>query len=90
MNRRDLTSLTVNIPQSLALEVTALAESMQLTPDLIAEQALALWIAREEEIHKLTLEALEDVDAGRVISHADMKAWVDSLGTDKTVPTPQA
>jgi predicted transcriptional regulator len=29
-----------------------------------------------------TLEALADVDAGRLIDDADMQAWADSLGTD--------
>lgn len=29
---------------------------------------------------RLTREALADVDAGRVIDHADVKTWTDSLG----------
>ena len=36
----------------------------------------------------MTLEALEDVDAGRVIDHQVIQAWADSLGTDKSLPSP--
>jgi len=35
--------------------------------------------ACEEERSRLTLEALADVDAGRVIDHQAVQAWADSL-----------
>ena len=37
--------------------------------------------AQEEERHRMTLEALDDVDAGRVIDHQAIQAWADGLGT---------
>ena len=43
------------------------------------KQALSAWIAQEEERRRLTLEALADVDAGRVIDHQAVQAWADSL-----------
>lgn len=33
----------------------------------------------DEEKHQLTLAGLADVDAGRTISHEEMKAWVRSM-----------
>lgn len=39
------------------------------------KQALAAWVDQEEERHRMTLEALADVDAGR-------------LSTDKPLPPP--
>ena len=33
-----------------------------------------------DELHRMTLEALEDVDAGRLIDHQAIQAWSDSLG----------
>ena len=36
----------------------------------------------------MTLQALADVDAGRVIAHQTIQAWADSLGTDKPPPPP--
>lgn len=37
------------------------------------------WIEQEEERRQLTLEALEDVDAGRLIDHQAVQAWAASL-----------
>ncbi|AZO42845.1 hypothetical protein EJ076_17950 [Mesorhizobium sp. M7D.F.Ca.US.005.01.1.1] len=34
---------------------------------------------QEEELRRLTLEALADVDAGRVIDHQTVQTWVDNL-----------
>jgi predicted transcriptional regulator len=43
----------------------------------------------EAERRKLTLEALCDVDAGRVVDHLEVKVWADSLATDEPVPVPR-
>jgi len=43
-----------------------------------------------EDPHKMTLEALADVDAGRVIDHQNVQAWADSLATDSPLPSPPA
>lgn len=36
----------------------------------------------------MTLEALEDLDAGLVIDHQAIQTWADSLGTEKPLPSP--
>ena len=38
----------------------------------------------------MTLQALDDVDAGRVIDHDAVRAWADSLATDRPLPPPAA
>ena len=38
----------------------------------------------------MTLEALADVDAGHAIDHQTVRAWADSLSTDKPLPPPVA
>ena len=45
--------------------------------------ALAAWIDQEEARRRLTLEAMADVDAGRVIDHQTVLAWANSLDTNK-------
>ena len=45
-------------------------------------------IDQEKERHAMMLEALADVDAGRVIDHDSIQAWADSLGTDNRLPPP--
>jgi len=42
----------------------------------------------QDERDRLTWEAIADVDAGRVIEHAAVQAWADSLGTDHELPLP--
>jgi hypothetical protein len=41
-----------------------------------------------EERHRMTLEALADVDAGRSVAHAAVQEWAQSLDTDKPLPLP--
>lgn len=48
---------------------------------------------REGERHRMTLEALADVDAGRLIDHRTILAWAESLSADgpgNSLPPPIA
>lgn len=40
----------------------------------------------EERRHRLTLEALADVDAGRLIADQMIKDWADTLTTESPLP----
>ena len=71
--------LTAHIPHSLAAKVDEIAARLDRSRGWIIKQALEAWIAQEEERRQLTLEALADVDAGRVIDHQAVQAWADSL-----------
>ena len=82
--------VTAHLPVGLADKLDALAARSERSRGWIVKQALAAWVDQEEERHKLTLEALESVDAGRVIDHQSVLAWVDSLGTDDPLPPPAA
>jgi predicted transcriptional regulator len=82
--------LTAHIPLALAEKVDAMAARLERSRGWVMKQALAAWVDQEEERYRLTLEALHDVDAGRVIDHQAVLAWADSLGTDKPLPSPSA
>jgi predicted transcriptional regulator len=73
----------------LAEKMDVLAERLERSRGWIVKQALANWVAEEEERRKLTLEALAQVDAGEVIDHDAVKAWAESLGTAKPLPPPR-
>jgi len=88
MNRRDMTSLTVRIPQPLAERISELSERSQTPVDSIVELAMSQWADREEKIYQMTLEGLADVDAGRVVDHSEIKAWIDSLDKENPLPAP--
>ena len=52
------------------------------------KQALSAWVEQEEYRYNLTLEALADVDSGRVIDQQALQAWADSLERDEPLPVP--
>jgi predicted transcriptional regulator len=80
--------LTAHVPLGLAEKVEAMAARLDRSRGWVMKQALAAWVDQEEERHRMTLEALEDVDALRVIDHQAIQAWADSLGTDEPLPSP--
>ncbi len=85
----DTKVLTAHVPLALAEQVDELAARLERSRGWIVKQALSAWIEQEEERHRLTLEALADVDAGHVIDHQAVQAWADSLGTKKPLPPPR-
>jgi len=80
--------LTARVPSDLAAKVDRIAARHDRSPGWVVEQALAAWIADEEARHRLTLEALADVDAGRVVDDRSVRAWAESLDSDDPAPLP--
>lgn len=80
--------LTAQVPLQLAEKVDAMASRLERSRGWVMNEALAAWVDQEEERHKMTLEALDDVAAGRVIGHQAIQAWADSLGTEKQLRPP--
>jgi predicted transcriptional regulator len=76
--------LTAHVPLPLAKELDRAAARMDRSRGWILTQALSEWLRVEEHRRQLTLEAMADVDAGRLIDHREIKAWVQSLGARKT------
>lgn len=89
MSRTETKVLTAHIPLPLAEKVDQLAARLERSRGWIVKQALMAWIDQEEERRRLTLEALEDVDAGQVIDHQAVQAWADSLDSDNPLPVPE-
>jgi predicted transcriptional regulator len=81
--------LTAHVPLPLAEKIDQLAARLDRSRGWIVKQALAAWIDQEEERSRLTREALDDVDAGRVIDHQAVQAWADSLNTTHPLPVPR-
>lgn len=81
--------VTAHVPIPLADKVDEIAARLERPRGWVVKQALAAWVDQEEERRQLTLEGLADVDAGRLIDHAAVQAWADSLGTDHELPVPR-
>lgn len=85
----DTKVLTAHVPLGLAKKVDAMAERLERSRGWVMKQALAAWVDQEEERHRMTLEGLADVDAGRLVDHEAVQAWADSLGTGKPLSPPR-
>ena len=75
--------VTSHLPASLAKKLDGLAERLDRPRGWIVKEAIASYVALEEERRRLTLEALADVKAGRTHEHAEIEAWTATLETPK-------
>ena len=89
MPSTDTRVVTAHLPLSLADQVDDLAQRMERSRGGIVKQALTAYVEREERHRTLTLEAMADVDEGKGVSHAQVKAWAASLSTAKPKPLPK-
>ncbi len=90
MAQSDMRVLTADIPAALADKLQTMAADREQSLDTIVRQALAAWIDEEELRYRLTLKAIAQVDAGRVVADRDVQAWLESLGTDSPLPRPRS
>lgn len=75
--------VTSHLPVGLAEKLDGLAERLDRPRGWIVKEAIACYVALEEERRRMTLEALADVKAGRTHEQVEIEAWVGSLGTPK-------
>lgn len=80
--------VTAHLPIEMAEKIDVYAERLDRSRGWIIKQALADWIAAEEERYQMALEGLADIDAGRVFDHEVIQTWADSLGTNDPLPPP--
>ena len=80
---------TAHVPIPLAAKVDQLAARLERSRGWVVKQALMTWVEQQELHSKLTLEALADVDAGRVVEDATVRAWAYSLNSDNPLPVPR-
>ena len=81
--------LTAHVPLALAEKVDQMSVRLERSRGWIMKQALTDWIDQEERRRQLTLDALDDVDAGQVIGHQAVQSWADGLDVDESPPTPR-
>ncbi len=84
----DTRVLTAHVPIPLAEKVDQMAARLERSRGWIMKQALSAWVEQEEDRYRLTLEALADVDSGRVVDQLAIQAWADSLGGNEPLPVP--
>jgi len=83
MREMDTRVVTSHLPADLAEKLDGLAERLDRPKGWIVKEAIASYVALEEQRRQLTLEALADVKAGRTHEHAEIEAWAAGLGARK-------
>lgn len=81
--------ITAHIPLPLAEKVEDLARRLERSKAWVVKQALTAWVDQEEERHRLTLEAMTDVNEGKVADHQPVQTWAESLDTDTPLSPPR-
>lgn len=69
--------VTAKLPDDLVLRMDEVAERIDRSKSWIVRQAVAEWLAEEQRRFELTLEALNEVDEGRTISHDEILAMAE-------------
>ena len=75
--------VTSHLPADLAERLDGLAERLDRPKGWIVREAIACYVAVEEERRRMTFEALADVKAGRTHEHAEIEAWAGSLSAPR-------
>lgn len=89
MSKTETRVITAHVPIPLADQVDRLAEKLERSRAWIMKQALAAWVAQEEERDRMTREAMADVKADRVTDHEAVQAWAESLDSENPLPPPR-
>jgi predicted transcriptional regulator len=72
--------VTAHLPIELAEKLDGLAESLDRPRGWLVKEAVEAYVGLAEERRRETMAALEEVDAGRVVEHGEVEAWVQGLG----------
>lgn len=70
--------VTANLPADLVSRMDEIAQRIGRSKSWIVRAAVTDWLAEEQRRYELTLEALKDVDEGRVIPYEDIMREVMS------------
>ena len=77
-----LENYSVNLPPTLIQKIDEISERLERSRDWSLRQAVSSWVRQEEEKHRLILEALDDVDNGRLIEHSQVIEWAKNLNAE--------
>lgn len=71
--------VTTHLPIALAREIDRIAERLDRPRGWVVKEALTRYVDLERRRAALTKEGLDDIDAGRVVDHAEVEAWAATL-----------
>jgi predicted transcriptional regulator len=82
--------VTAHLPKELAEKLDGLAGQLDRPRGWLVKEAVEAYVGLAEERRRETLAALEEVDSGRVVDHADVETWVAGLDRPRRQKTRKA
>lgn len=80
--------VSVRVPIETAQRLKALAEAMQRSKSFLGAQAIEEFVEAHEWQLAAIREGIEAANAGQVVEHDRVAAWVESWGTDSEKEKP--
>ena len=74
-------TVTAQLPDEMADGLDAVAEAEGRSKAWLIRQAVADFLAKQQELERLTLEGLKAARAGDIVDHADVMAELDQWGS---------
>lgn len=69
--------ITAKLPDELVSQMDEVANRIDRSKSWIVREAVSQWLIEEQRRYELTMEALKDVDEGRMITHDNLKGWFE-------------
>jgi len=80
--------VSVRLDAELNERLAAIAAALDRPKSWVIEQAVADFVSLQEWQLAAIEEGVRDADAGRVVAHEDVVAWVRSWGQPDELPMP--
>lgn len=80
---------TIRLAPELDKEVSKIAKALNRPKSWVIEQAIKEFVALQEWHLAAIEEGIRDADAGRVVPHDEVAAWVRSWGKPDELPAPE-
>ena len=74
--------VTAKLPEDVAARMDEIAERIERSKSWIVREAVVQWLDEEQRRYAMTMEAIKDVDEGRMIDHDDLKIWAEQTKRD--------
>ena len=83
------TTLTLEVSRMIEERLEEVAKATDRTKTWLALEALRSFLDLYEWQVEAIREGIADADAGRLVEHEKVAAWLESWGTDHELPAPR-
>ena len=82
--------LSISISEGLMERLNSLADEVHCSKEELVAVAVERLVEDEKTLVAQVLRGIREAEAGLVIEHHQVMAWIDSLGTEHELPRPSA